>query len=36
MSDLQASQKVMKHYLSALLTDDVVDTPIQEAKKNSN
>lgn len=33
MSDLQASQKVMKHYLSALLTDDVVDTPIQEAKK---
>ncbi len=33
MSDLQASQKVMKHYLSALLTDDVVETPIQEAKK---
>jgi purine-binding chemotaxis protein CheW len=33
MSDLQASQKVMKHYLNALLTDDVVDTPIQEAKK---
>jgi purine-binding chemotaxis protein CheW len=33
MSDLQASQKVMKHYLSALLTDDVVDTPIHEAKK---
>jgi purine-binding chemotaxis protein CheW len=33
MSDLQASQKVMKHYLNALLTDDVVETPIQEAKK---
>ncbi len=33
MSDLQASQKVMKHYLSALLTDDVVETPLQEAKK---
>lgn len=33
MSDLQASQKVMKHYLSALLTDDVVETPIQQAKK---
>ncbi|MCA1929400.1 chemotaxis protein CheW [Rheinheimera sp.] len=33
MSDLQASQKVMKHYLNALLTDDVVDTPLQEAKK---
>lgn len=33
MSDLQASQKVMKHYLNALLTDDVVETPIQQAKK---
>jgi len=35
MSDLQASQKVMKHYLSALLTDDVVETksPLLEAKK---
>lgn len=33
MSDLQASQKVMKHYLNALLTDDVVETPIQDAKK---
>ncbi len=33
MSDLQASQKVMKHYLNALLTDDVVETPLQEAKK---
>jgi purine-binding chemotaxis protein CheW len=33
MSDLQASQKVMKRYLSALLTDDVVETPIQGAKK---
>ncbi|MBU1619127.1 MAG: chemotaxis protein CheW [Gammaproteobacteria bacterium] len=33
MSDLQASQKVMKHYLNALLTEDVVETPIQQAKK---
>ncbi|RVT46932.1 chemotaxis protein CheW [Rheinheimera sediminis] len=33
MSDLQASQKVMKHYMNALLTEDVVETPIDQAKK---